>query len=389
MNEKRRIIWLNNDRFDRKPNKSAWVEMPVRFRKKGYEVFLVTGFDKEKYTPDQDHPKMVYLPAINAPLIFRITLMLSSLLWVLVNAKKNDIVILNPDTLWIAPFISARGVKNIHLDIRTLPLTQNKILKKRIDNWLFWTIPMKYLRSSVRGYSFITERLKTSIEKEFSTSFDNYEIWSSGVNIKRFKPNTETRTNSHSNKSIFTLFYHGSIYAHRGLEEIVKAVETLDEVYRSKIRLVVVGTGGGLKKLQHISQSCQHPSIVDYRGFISYEKIPEEIALADCCVCPLPNFLQWNVSSPLKLLEYLASGKPAIITPIPAHTDVLKDEKFIVWTKGEQVADFQKAIIFAYRNKKKLQSAARQAPDFVASRYDWDILGDRFANYLGETFPTK
>ncbi len=382
MTEKRRILWLNNDRFDTKPNKSAWVEMPARLGAKGYDVYLITGFEKEKYKPEKEYPKIVSLRAIDIPLVFRITLMLNSLFWLLINAKKEDIIILNPDMLWIAPFISAYGIKNIHLDIRTLPLTKAPTLKRRVDNYLFWTITMKYLRGSIKGYSFITNRLKKAIENELSTTFDNYEIWSSGVDIERFKPKSKNNITQRK----FTLFYHGSIYAHRGLEEIVEAVETLDNCYRENIKLVIVGTGTGIENLKKISRSHNGKSAVEYKGFVPYEKIPEEISLADCCICPLPNLLQWNVSSPLKILEYLASGKPAIITPIPAHTDIFSEEKFIVWTKGQQVNDFQKAIIYAYENHESLRKEAKQAPKFIASRYNWDILGEKFANYLYATF---
>ncbi len=383
MSERRRIIWLNNDRFDEKPNKSAWIEISARFGEKGYKVCVVTGFGREKYTPEKAYPEMIYLPAINIPLIFRVTLMFSSLLWLLFKANRNDIIIINPDMLWVAPFLSLRGINNVHLDVRTLPLTQSRSLKKRADNWLFWTLPMKYLRGQARGYSFITRRLKTAIEEEFSTTFKNYEIWSSGVNTGRFKP----AGNAPDSNEPFLLFYHGSIYAHRGLEEMVESVETLAEPYREKIRLIVVGTGGGLKNLKLISQSAAQPSIVEYKGFVPYEKIPAEISRADCCICPLPNYLQWNVSSPLKLLEYLACGKPAIITPIPAHTDALNKERFIVWTEGHQASDFQRAIIYAFENRKALRNEAADAPRFIASRYSWDILAERFIAYLEKTFP--
>lgn len=351
--------------------------------KNGYKVCLVTGFDKKKYIPEQNHTNMIYLPAINIPLIFRISLLFNSLFWILLYAKKDDIIILHPDSLWIAPFISIKGIDNIHLDIRTLPLTQNRSLKKRIDNWFFWTAPMRYLRGYVKGYSFITERLKAAIEDEFLTQFNCYKIWQSGVNIEKFKP---IKANN-NNQSRFVLFYHGSIYAHRGLEEIVEAVESLDNPYRNKIKLVIVGAGAGLKKLQHISNRYPQPSAVEYKGFVPYENIAAEISHADCCICPLPDLLQWNVSSPLKLLEYLASGKPAIVTQIPAHTDILKSEKFVVWTQGHQVHDFQRAIVFAYKNREGLHDAASKAPRFIASQYSWDILGKRFADYLCRMFP--
>ncbi len=57
---------------------------------------------------------------------------------------------------------------------------------------------------------------------------------------------------------------------------------------------------------------------VQFRGFVPYEHVADEIAQADVCICPLPDRLEWNVSSPLKVFEYMACAKPMILTPIPA-----------------------------------------------------------------------
>ncbi len=77
----------------------------------------------------------------------------------------------------------------------------------------------------------------------------------------------------------------------------------------------------------------------------------KEIAKADCGIYPLPDRPEWNVSSPLKVFEYMACGKPIILTPIPAHKDVLGDEGFVIWTKSDKAVDIAEAIMYAMDNR--------------------------------------
>ena len=82
----------------------------------------------------------------------------------------------------------------------------------------------------------------------------------------------------------------------------------------------------------------------------------------------------------------MACGKPMILTPIPAHIDVLKGEDFIVWTKGETVEDFRRAIEYAYDHRVKLAKDSTKASELASQNYDWTIQGRKFADYLSRKF---
>jgi glycosyltransferase involved in cell wall biosynthesis len=252
--------------------------------------------------------------------------------------------------------------------------------KNHIDQWLFWKIPMRFLKKTVKGYSFITERLKNSVEQEFNNEFDDYVLWQSGVNTDRFKP---IHKQSHDQ---FFLLYHGTVSIERGLGEVIKAMAKLGEKYRKHIRLIIVGDGPGLSKLVDFASSERIVDHVIFKGFIPYEEIPSIISAADCFICPLPDRPEWNVSSPIKIFEYLACEKPIILTPIPAHNDIVNDQKFLVWTKGYEAEHFQEAIEYVYDNYSKLFDASKGALAFVKNNYEWKIQGKKLADYLSHKF---
>ena len=103
---------------------------------------------------------------------------------------------------------------------------------------------------------------------------------------------------------------------------------------------LIVGDGPERPELEQLAKALGVETKVRFRGLIPYESVAAEIAKADVCICPLPDRLEWNVSSPLKVFEYMACAKPMILTPIPAHKDVLPASEFVVWTHGFESSDF-------------------------------------------------
>lgn len=379
----KRVFWVDHGRFDLKPGKCPWLEMSEALIKRGYDVSILSGYGTSKYCPKGYRVNMIYFRALNLGGVFRISLLLNILFWLIRNAAKEDIIILRPHSLVIAPFLRLFGKKNIHLDIRTVPVNID-LLKKHIDRWLFWKIPLRFLRNLATGNSFITDRLRLAVEKEFNIKFEDYVLWQSGVNSKRFKINEQITTKKDSDE--FVLFYHGSISEKRGIGYVVKAIAELDERYRKHISFIVIGTGPGLAGLKELADRERISDRIVFKGLFPHEDIPGEIWKADCCICPLPDRPEWNVSSPIKVFEYMACGKPMILTPIPAHIDVLKGEDFIVWTKGETVEDFRRAIEYAYDHRVKLAKDSTKASELASQNYDWAVQGRKFADYLSRKF---
>jgi glycosyltransferase involved in cell wall biosynthesis len=58
-------------------------------------------------------------------------------------------------------------------------------------------------------------------------------------------------------------------------------------------------------------------SNVHFLGFIAYQRLPNFLHYADCCILPFQlNELVENVN-PLKVYEYLAAGCPVVASPLP------------------------------------------------------------------------
>ena len=186
MQTRGRIIWLAPDRFDVKPDKSTWLEMGRCLRELGWHVTILTGSKQSvDETTNRFDGLIEWIPATDLPFVFRVSLLRGMARWMRLNARPDDIVIMNEDALWLVPHLRRIGIRFVHLDFRTLPVDIHR-WKRRLDWLLFWRMAIKRFGRRVDGYSFITERLRAEVEKEFSLGADDYAIWHSGVNLKRF-----------------------------------------------------------------------------------------------------------------------------------------------------------------------------------------------------------
>jgi glycosyltransferase involved in cell wall biosynthesis len=96
----------------------------------------------------------------------------------------------------------------------------------------------------------------------------------------------------------------------------------------------------------------------------------------DVCIMPYRLIADANYIYPLKLHEYLASGSPAVGTPIPSlaeFTDVVQ--------LASTVEEWSAALGGALAPGASAP-AAREARRAVARQYDWDVLVERIAEIM-------
>lgn len=88
---------------------------------------------------------------------------------------------------------------------------------------------------------------------------------------------------------------------------------------------------------------ASHPRI-NWRGQVSFEQLPREADRADVLVMPYADLPVTRAMQPLKLKEYLATGLPTIVTPLPAAKD-WADALDITATPDDFVARVQERAV--------------------------------------------
>lgn len=86
-------------------------------------------------------------------------------------------------------------------------------------------------------------------------------------------------------------------------------------------------------------QLANHPQII-WRGQVPFAQLPHEAAQAHVLVMPYADLPVTRAMQPLKLKEYLATGLPTVVTPLPATKD-WRDALDVESTATEFVARVQ------------------------------------------------
>src|SRR5262249_46193853 len=120
--------------------------------------------------------------------------------------------------------------------------------------------------------------------------------------------------------------YTGHLYSWKGVDTLAEAARLLSD----DIRIFVVGgTPDDIRNFRQICTGVANLSIVGHRN---HAQVPIWQKSADVLV--LPNTARENISkyytSPMKLFEYMASGRPIVATDLPSIMEILnRDMAFI------------------------------------------------------------
>ena len=126
-------------------------------------------------------------------------------------------------------------------------------------------------------------------------------------------------------EKVFTIGYAGHLYPWKGVDLVIEAVAALPGT-----RALIVGGHAqepDLARVKAFADELDCASRVTFTGLVP----PAQVAarLRECDVLTLPNpasALSNEFTSPLKLFEYMASGRPIVASGLPSIREVLRDE---------------------------------------------------------------
>jgi len=132
-----------------------------------------------------------------------------------------------------------------------------------------------------------------------------------GPNQMRMTPAAPSARLKGMNKSI--LCYVGSLNPQDGVDYLLRSLRhLLHGLKRSDFYCVIMGAGDSLQDLRDLAEKLQLNGCVELTGFISDEDLQANLAAADICVDPDPSSPLNDVSTWIKVMEYMAAAKPIV-----------------------------------------------------------------------------
>lgn len=106
--------------------------------------------------------------------------------------------------------------------------------------------------------------------------------------------------------------YVGVMSAQEGLDILLDVAEHIKNLGRRDIHFTCVGGGPALAGLRKMTEDKHLGEMVNFTGRVSDEELLEVLSTADVCVNPDKPCRMNDISTMIKIMEYMALGKPIV-----------------------------------------------------------------------------
>jgi glycosyltransferase involved in cell wall biosynthesis len=179
----------------------------------------------------------------------------------------------------------------------------------------------------------------------------------------------------------FKVVYHGTITERLGIDLAVEASARL----RSRIpglELHLWGRGDYLSVLQDRSRQLESEDRVFFHGMVPVEELPVVLAEMDLGLIPNRKSAATDLMLPVKLMEYIALGIPAVAPRLRAIEYYFTDD-MVSFFEPENVDAIVEAILKIYKNGSRGKSQSENAKKFL-EQYGWEKQSLDFINFYLE-----
>lgn len=366
-----RLIYIANSRIPTaKAHGFQIMKMCEAFAREGANVEL---WIPRRINPIKDSPFYYYgikdsfvikkIPIIDLIPLYRVLGPFSNLIesfsfavfniWRLSKTDFDIIYSRDQFTLWLLSFLNYKFVYEMH-KMPNYPRFYRRI----------WRKAEKIIT--------ITAILKNAIIRE-GACISKILVAHDGVDLETFnsinKNTEELKTELNLPKEQFLVGYVGkfkTLEQEKGLKTMIEALSLLDK----EIKMAFVGGDGEeIKEYKSLAQRFNVLARCVFIGHQPYKRMAEYMKAMDAVVLPSPDKPLAHYSSPLKLFEYMASGRPIIASDLPAIREVLNDKNALLF-KPENNDDLARAIKILKASPTLGYNLSRQALA-DAQNYTW------------------
>ncbi len=204
------------------------------------------------------------------------------------------------------------------------------------------------------AYVTITRALAADLTERFGTR-RLLETIPDGVRIeepRRFEPLAWNQTP--------LVAYAGHLYPWKGVDVLLRALALLPDV-----RGLVVGghpDESDLPRTQELARELGLADRIDFVGWVAPASVRGHLARADLLVLPnVATSISSRYTSPLKLFEYLAAGKPIVGSDLPALREVLRPGENAVLVEAGSPDALAAGMRQVFEDRRLAERMARRA----------------------------
>lgn len=179
----------------------------------------------------------------------------------------------------------------------------------------------------------------------------------------------------------------GTLLPWQGLDGAIRAFSKfLEENEDLKARLIVIGEGPTRRNLQKLANQFGLQGNVVFLGNVPHRNVPLYINASDICLAPFTSWRNKDIGlSPIKLLEYLACGKPVVASAVPGVTSLVRGLDAGILVEPDNVEDLKEAYVDALIRLPYWEKRIQILCNEIANNHSWDKMVGIVLKALGKT----
>jgi glycosyltransferase involved in cell wall biosynthesis len=180
---------------------------------------------------------------------------------------------------------------------------------------------------------------------------------------------------------LYLVGYVGVISAQEGLDILLDVAEHIKSMGRQDIHFTCVGGGPGLASLQKIVQDKHLGDIVNFTGRVSDKELLDILSTSDVCVNPDKPCEMNDMSTMIKIMEYMALGKPIVQFDLK-EGKYSAQEASLYAGRDNRVANFANGILWLLDHPEERQKMGEFGRKRVQEQLAWEYsVGNLLAAY--------
>jgi glycosyltransferase involved in cell wall biosynthesis len=177
------------------------------------------------------------------------------------------------------------------------------------------------------------------------------------------------------------VLYTGTFEAYQGLDLLFEAMAHVRTV-RPEVKLLLAGgKSDQVEKARTLAQASGIGDVTIFAGERPSSEMPAYLLASDVLVSPRSR----GTNTPLKIYQYLRSGKPIVATRLLTHTQVLSDRTAIL--TGATAREFSDGILAALQDPDRASSVGTAARQLADTKYSYEAYLERTRQACAALFP--
>ncbi|HEX9757364.1 MAG TPA: glycosyltransferase family 4 protein [Nitrospiria bacterium] len=183
------------------------------------------------------------------------------------------------------------------------------------------------------------------------------------------------------------ILYVGKIDKHRGVKILIQAMLKVLKEFPNAI-LRVVGDGTEKRNLINCAEKMGIKDSVHFEGWVNFSLIPNIIKKSSVCTIPHSRSEHTDTTIPNKIFDYMAMGKPVVVSDCLPLQRIVQEEKCGVIFKNGDSNDLGEKIIQLLRDESRVGYGIN-GKKAVEMKYNWKVDSEKLIKTLDRFFSKK